>query len=211
MKKERLLTVLLIFIAVLFIAGKALRTAWLPHVKVAIVNSGSITYSFPGGQSEETADQEYLLKADAGYADCFTEGSLLRWVPYSDTDSVRMLKITAVELSDSACTVTLQATWAPDTVIIQDGDIQVDSPFYPALLPRTAFVSEDTVYILQQNLSAGRADYVVAACKVKTGIGNDQYIPCIAGISAGAQVLVAWDRPLTIGRQVEIVDTVNVN
>lgn len=211
MKGKRILTILLVFVVILFIMGNALRTAWLPHVKTAIVTSGSISYSFSGGEVLEADNQKYLLEVDSVYADCFSVGSQPRWIPYSDTGLVQMMQVTALETKDSTCRVTLEGVWIPGTVPIQEGSIQVDSPLYPALVPRAAFVSEDIVYIMQEDFSAGKVKNVVVTCKVKAAPGNEQYIPCTAGISAGTQVLVAWDRSLIMGGQVEIVSTIGAN
>ena len=211
MIKKKALTMILVFVAMLFIAGNALRNAWLPHVKTAIITSGSIPYTFPGWDVIETDDQKYILETDLVYADCFTIGSQPRWIPYSDTETVQLLRVIMSEVTNSSCIVTMESTWLPGTVIIQNGSIQVDSPLYPALVPRISFVSEDTIYIMKENYSSGKKEDIVATCRVKTAPGNDQYIPCIAGVVAGTQVLVAWDRPLVVGGNVEIVSSVRID
>ena len=67
------------------------------------------------------------------------------------------------------------------------------------------------VYVLQQDYSTGSKDDIVAACRVETASGNDQYIPCVSGIASGTWVLTAWDRPLTMGGKVTIVSTTGIN
>lgn len=211
MIKKRMLTALLMMVAALFVCGNAVRTALLPHVKAELVSSGSITYDFSGWQFIQTEEGLFQLTVEKDYASCFVQGTQVRWMPYSETIQPQMLQVTALETMDTDCIVTLHPFWESGSVMIEDGSVQVDSPFYPALVPRTAFVSEDMVYVLQQDYSTGSKDDIVAACRVETAPGNDQYIPCVSGIASGTWVLTAWDRPLTMGGKVTIVSTTGIN
>ena len=199
------MAVLLVLITVLFISGNAVRSGLLPHVKTAFIGSGSILYSFSGTQVSETGEHQYLLETEAAYASCFSAGVELRWIPDSDAEQLQSLQVIAVETSDNICHITLEPGFQPGSVIIQNGTLQVDSPFYPALVPSAAFVSGDMVYVLQADTSTGKINDVISACKVKAAPGNGQYIPCVSGIAPGTQVLIAWDRPLTIGGKVKVV------
>lgn len=85
--------------------------------------------------------------------------------------------------------------------------LSYESDSYQALVPNTAFVTEDTVYVLTRQYRSGRWEDVVQAVKVKREAGNAYYTPVISGVRAGDQVITSWDRPLVMGQPVIVLET----
>lgn len=102
-----------------------------------------------------------------------------------------------VLLSDEIDMVSCQA--------IEDYVLVYESPFYEALVPNNAFVSDTTVFAVQKVYTDNRIQSQLKEITVKKGAGNVTHTPVINGLTSGMLLVTAWDRNISDG-DIVIVD-----
>ncbi len=86
--------------------------------------------------------------------------------------------------------------------------LNYESEFYQALVPNEAFITQDTVYVVKSQYNNGQTEQVIQSVKVNRESGNASYTPVTGNsLSVGDQVVTGWDRAITVGQTVIVVNS----
>ncbi len=88
---------------------------------------------------------------------------------------------------------------------IRDGSyirINIKSEFIRTIVPNSAFVSQDKVYVLKQRMGFWGEEYYVVERQVMTGTGNEYVTQITEGLSPDETVVTGWDRKISSGMRV---------
>ena len=86
--------------------------------------------------------------------------------------------------------------------------LNYESEFYQALVPNEAFITQDTVYVVKSQYNNGQTEQVIQSVKVNRESGNASYTPVTGNsLSVGDQVVTGWDRTITVGQTVIVVNS----
>jgi len=74
-----------------------------------------------------------------------------------------------------------------------------ESPFYNALVPNNAFISDTTVLSVQTVYTDNRVQNQLREITVKKAPGNATHTPVLSGLTGGMRLVTAWDRNIADG------------
>ena len=87
-------------------------------------------------------------------------------------------------------------------------DFVYESPFYDALVPNNAFITENIVYAVQNVYVDNRMQYRIKEITVKKAPGNATHTPVINSLSSDMLLVTAWDRDIKDGDVVMIDNSI---
>lgn len=83
--------------------------------------------------------------------------------------------------------------------------IQFDSPWYSALIPASALVNDNMIWVAEPVRNGSKTSYVAQRITIKRATGNSIYIPSTDWLG-DTLVITQWDKPLSDGKAIMIVD-----
>lgn len=146
----------------------------------------------------------------------FYDGALLRFINNKDPREIVHASVSDISAAPKEDYLRIQINLSdsiPSNYLINPADysIKVTSQIYSAIVPNIAFVSNNEIYILQEDYYNGKTTYTVRTCFVEKGLGNANYTPCISGLSSSTYVVTAWDRMISDGMEVVLTDYTSGN
>lgn len=117
--------------------------------------------------------------------------------------------VTASEMERKATEITLVFQFVPRTPsafsVTGSYMIQFDSPWYSALIPASALVNDNMIWVAEPVRNGSKTSYVARRMTIKRATGNATYIPSDNWLD-DTLVITQWDKPLSDGMTVMIVD-----
>ncbi|MCH5286140.1 MAG: hypothetical protein J1E43_01855 [Christensenellaceae bacterium] len=144
--------------------------------------------------------------------------------PNADFDGIaigqeaKLITIPAVE-EDQFVTVTEIKRIVPNTTLtfrfvplvpsafsaVGKYEISFDSSQYLALIPASALVDDDMIWIAEPVRNGSKTSYVANRMMIRRATGNALYIPCNDWLG-DTLVITQWDKPLSVGKTVLLLD-----
>lgn len=81
-----------------------------------------------------------------------------------------------------------------------------NSPFYSALVPNNAFITDTSVYAVQNVFIDNRQQTLIEEIQVKKSPGNAFYTPVVNALSSNMLLVTSWDRDIFDGSSVIVIE-----
>lgn len=113
--------------------------------------------------------------------------------------------VTVSEVARKATEITLVFQFVPMTPgafsITGSYTIQFDSPRYSALIPASALVNDNMIWVAEPVRNGSKISYVARRMTIRRATGNATYIPSTDWLG-DTLVITQWDKPLSDGEAV---------
>ena len=125
----------------------------------------------------------------------------------ANPDDAQIVTVSEMERKATETTLVFQFVPGTPSVFSATGSytIQFDSPWYSALIPASALVNDNTIWVAEPVRNGSKTSYVAQRMTIKRATGNSTYIPSTDWLG-DTLVITQWDKPLSDGTSVMIVD-----
>ena len=125
----------------------------------------------------------------------------------ANPDEAQIVTVSEVEREAAEITLVFQFVPMMPNIFSVTGSytIQFDSSQYSALIPASALVNDDMIWIAEPVRNGSKTSYVARRVTIKRATGNALYIPSTEWLG-DTLVITQWDKPLSEGQAVMIVD-----
>lgn len=125
----------------------------------------------------------------------------------ANPDEAQIITISDVEQASEKITIAFRFVPMMPSIFSVTGSytIQFDSPLYRSLIPASALVNDNLIWIAEPVRNGSKTSYVARRMTIKRASGNATYIPSTDWLG-DALVITQWDKPLSDGAAVMIVD-----
>ncbi len=200
-------------------SSKTIQYFMMPKVMAQMPESGYIetSYTFNGVKafSDEAHDSVIKLMADyqAGQEEKFKEGTPCtifsgrnsingKIEGYFTVQGAKRIVI-APEFPESS-----EPSDSESLIDIQDQNIFISivlpGEYYDCIIPNTAFVTPDEVFLLKSMRGFWGEEYFIERRRVVAGVGNGFRTQVLSGMRNAEMVVTGWDRELIDGARVTL-------
>lgn len=182
--------------------------------RILAVESGTLIYLTGEGPCEYAMlpnGHEIRLSVTAPTIDFegIYPGQEAQLMTSANPDDAQIMTVSEVEREAAKTTLVFQFVPRAPSVFSVTGSytIQFDSIRYSALIPASALVNNDMIWVAEPVRNGSKTSYVARRMTIKRATGNATYIPCDDWLG-DTLVITQWDKPLSDGQTVMIVDDV---
>lgn len=125
----------------------------------------------------------------------------------ANPDDAQLVTVSEVEQKETAITLVFQfVPRTPSAFSIKSSyTIQFNSPRYSALIPSSALVNDNMIWVAEPVRNGSKTSYAARRITIKRATGNDLFIPSTEWLN-DTLVITQWDKPLSDGKTVLILD-----